>query len=116
MTHPTIERRLEEQRARIELAAAWVRLLTHRVDVVAAVVFGSTARGDFNKWSDIDVLVISPVLPTGARERLELLMRDAPPGIQPIAWTPDEYARRRDRGDPIVRESETAGHVLWGAL
>lgn len=116
MTHPIIQRRQEEQRAKIELAAEWVRSLSGRIDVIAAVVFGSTARGDFNKWSDIDVLVVAAVLPAGARQRLDLLMLDAPPGVQPIAWTPDEYARRRERGDPIVSECETAGVVLWGGV
>lgn len=116
MTHPVIERRRAEQRARLELAQSWVERLARRLDVTAAVVFGSTLRGDFNKWSDIDVLVITPALPVEARERLELLMADAPLGVQPVGWTPEEYARRRARGDPIARECEGAGHVLWGAL
>jgi hypothetical protein len=52
--------------------------------VVAAVVFGSTARGDINNWSDLDLPVVAPDLPADARVRLELLMRDAPPGLQPV--------------------------------
>lgn len=116
MTHPVIERRRAEQRARLELAGSWARRLARRLEVTAAVVFGSSVRGDFNKWSDIDVLVISPALPVEARERLELLMADGPLGVQPVGWTPDEYARRRATGDPIARECAEAGHVLWGAL
>lgn len=116
LTHPAIRRRRAEQRARLELAASWARRLAQRLEVTAAVVFGSSLRGDFNKWSDIDVLVISPRLPARARDRLELLMADTPPGVQPIGWTPEEYDRRLAKGDPIARECEESGHVVWGAL
>jgi hypothetical protein len=116
MTHPIVERRRAEQRTRISLARSWAAQLTKRLEVDAVVVFGSSARGDFNKWSDLDVLVVSPSLPDGGRERLELLMRDAPPGLQPVGWTPSEFARRRVRGDPIARECDAVGVIVAGAL
>lgn len=116
MTHPVIERRRAEQRERIELAREWAQRLARRLEVGTAVVFGSTARGDFNKWSDIDVLILTPTLPAGGRDRPELLMEDAPPGIQPIGWTAEEYVRRRERGDPIVRECEKVAKVILGEL
>jgi len=116
VTHPVIERRRAEQRARLELARSWAESLARRLEVTTAVVFGSSVRGDFNKWSDIDVLVISPALPQEARQRLELLMRDTPLGVQPVGWTAEEYARRLARGDPIARECKEAGLIVWGAL
>lgn len=116
MTHPVVERRRAEQNQRIEVAATWARALATRLDVSAVVVFGSTARGDFNKWSDIDVLVVSAALPRGARRRLEVLMADAPPGLQPVGWTPAELDLRRARRDPIVLECDSVGRVVLGSL
>jgi len=116
MSHPVLERRRSEQTALIRVAREWAERLAQRLDVVAAVVFGSVARGDFNKWSDIDVLVVARGLPEGARERLELLMRDAPPGLQPVGWTPEELTARRLRGDPIARECDAVGMVVSGSL
>ena len=116
MSHPVLERRRSEQTALIRAAREWAERLAQRLDVVAAVVFGSVARGDFNKWSDIDVLVVARGLPEGARERLDLLMEDAPPGLQPVGWTPDELSARRRRGDPIARECDGAGVVVFGGL
>lgn len=116
MTHPVIQRRLAERQAMIDKAAGWAGALARRMAVVAVVVFGSVARGDFNKWSDVDVLVIAPDLPSTARERLEVLMADSPPGVQPVGWTPAELAERRRRHDPIAVESDTAGVVVLGAL
>ena len=116
MTTPAVERRRGERQALIETAAAWAERLASRHEVAAVVVFGSTARGDFNKWSDVDVLVVAPELPGGRRERDELLTADATPGVQPVAWTPEELAERRRRNDPIARECDAIGVTVYGAL
>jgi hypothetical protein len=116
MSHPLLERRRSEQSERIQTAKEWAGRLAGRLDVVAAVVFGSVARGDFNKWSDLDVLVVVRELPASGRERLEVLMGDAPPGLQPVGWTPAELAARRRRRDPIARERDAVGVIVFGTL
>lgn len=116
MSHPVVERRLAEQAALVQTARQWAERLAKRMDLLAAVVFGSVARGDFNKWSDLDVLVVARGLPSDARARLEVLMQDAPPGLQAIGWTPAELVARRLRNDPIARECEAAGVVVFGQL
>jgi predicted nucleotidyltransferase len=114
--HPVIVRRLAEQEERIQAAAEWARRLQARLAIDAVVVFGSTARGDFNKWSDIDVLVIGDGLPAEFRAALALLAADAPPGVQPVGWSRTELARRRQIGDPIAREADTVGRVVLGSI
>jgi len=52
------ERRLERERL-IALAREYVERLSARVTVEAAAVVGSVARGDFNVWSDVDVVVVA---------------------------------------------------------
>ncbi len=116
MTIPVVERRRAEQRARIDAAAAWAERLAAGRKVTAAVVFGSTVRGDFNKWSDVDVLVVGDDLPGEWRSRAEVLMADAPPGLQPVGWTPAELTERRRRRDPIALECDGVGVVVYGAL
>ena len=116
MSHPVVERRLAEQAALVQTARQWAERLAKRLDLVAAVVFGSVARGDFNKWSDLDVLVVAQRLPPSGRARLEILMQDAPPGLQPVGWTPEELAARRQRGDPIARECDAVGVTVFGSL
>jgi hypothetical protein len=116
VSHPILVRRRAEQQARIRCAADWAHELAKRIDLVAVVIFGSTARGDFNKWSDIDVLVVANELPLDARVRLALLTEAAPPGLQPGGWMPDEFADRRRRKDPIARECDAVGVTVFGAL
>jgi predicted nucleotidyltransferase len=116
VTHPLVERRRRERAELIERVRAWASGVAERVAIEAVVVVGSVARGDFNKWSDTDVLVVARALPAGARARLELLHAGAPPGVQPVAWTPDELAQRRQRRDPIAVEADAVGVVVYGRL
>lgn len=111
-----VERRRGEQAAAFELATRYAAALSAEVPLVAAVVFGSYARGDFNTWSDIDVLVISPHLPDGGRERCDLLWRHLPGGVSPIGWTISELEAGRRRRDPIAVEVDAVGVTVTGAL
>ncbi|HSH61716.1 MAG TPA: hypothetical protein VK988_19125, partial [Acidimicrobiales bacterium] len=64
----------------------------------------------------VDVLVIAEDLPCEWLSRAEALMADAPPGLQPVGWTPAELAERRRRRDPIAVECDGVGVVVYGAL
>lgn len=115
MTHPVITQRLAERERAIGTARAWAAQLTGS-HIVAVVVVGSFARGDFNKWSDIDVLVVADRLPGALLARLAMLGASAPPGLQPIGWTVAELARRWRERDPLALEAYEAGVVVRGAL
>ena len=108
-----IARRRREQAAAIDVARRFVAAIPAEVDVRAAAVVGSTVRGDFNKWSDIDVVVIAEPLPDDSYERI-IALGERPPGVQFVAWTPDEFARALARRDPLAQEAETIGVWLVG--
>ena len=116
MSHPVIARRHAERCAAIQRVEHWASRLVGRLDVCAVVVVGSVARGDFNKWSDTDVLVIAEDLPPGPRARLALLQHDAPVGVQPVAWTESEFSARLLRRDPLALEAVSVGVVVSGHL
>ncbi len=104
-----VERRRGEQAAALELARRYAAQVAGEIPLVAAVVFGSYARGDFNTWSDVDVLVITDGLPYDARARMDLLWRHAAGGVSPVGWTRSEHVARRTRGDPIAVEADAVG-------
>ena len=116
MSHPVIARRHAERRAAIQRVQRWASRLAGGLDICAVVVVGSVARGDFNKWSDTDVLVIAEDLPSGPRARLALLQHDAPVGVQPVAWTEAEFTARLQRRDPLAVEAMGVGVVVHGRL
>jgi predicted nucleotidyltransferase len=110
-----VEERRREQAELIELARSYVEQLAARLSVVAAAVVGSVARGDFNVWSDVDVVVVADGLPARAPDRGALLLADAPPRVQPVGFTRDEFAEAFRRGNPLAREALDVGVVLHGA-
>jgi predicted nucleotidyltransferase len=109
------ERRAERERL-LERARAYVESLASRLDVRAAAVVGSVARGDFNVWSDVDVrVVVAEELPARAPDRAWRLLEAAPPRVQPIGYTLAELEREWIRGNRLVREAVSDGVCLRGA-
>jgi predicted nucleotidyltransferase len=109
-----IARRRRARDERLAQANAFVRALPDHLGVRAAAVFGSVARGDFNLWSDTDVLVLAEHLPSTALQRFDALGA-WPAGVQPVAWTPAEWHAQLARGNPIAREAGSVGVWLLGA-
>ena len=112
--HKALVARYAERERLIALAHAYVEQLSTRVTPLAAIVAGSVARGDFNVWSDVDVVIVARELPTRALDRISLLTADAPAGVQPIGYTPAELAKERRRGNELVRSALSDGIVLVG--
>ena len=108
MTHPIIERRRAEQKEKVELAERYVRSITLGVKVVKAWVVGSVARGDFNVWSDIDVVVVAEELPQRVLARADLFL-DKPAGVNIVAYRPEEFDEELRRRNPLAVEAMTIG-------
>jgi predicted nucleotidyltransferase len=68
---------------------------------VTVILFGSYARGDYNVWSDIDIIVISEYF-TGRRilDRYDLIP-EAPPGVEPILLSPSEFISNLEKASFI---------------
>lgn len=116
--HAVVARRRAERDSLIALARRWADTAGPALRAQAIVLVGSVARGDFNKWSDIDVLVVAEDLPDSLGDRLALLgPTRRPPGVEAVLWTSAELADRRRRGtDPIAVEAYGVGVVLHGRL
>ncbi len=107
------ERRRERERL-LTVAADYVERLAGRASVHAAAVAGSVARGDFNVWSDVDVVVVLEDLPQSLPERLALLMADRPPLVQPFGYTEGELLAALLKGNRLVEEAVIAGVPVYG--
>ncbi|WP_069806781.1 nucleotidyltransferase domain-containing protein [Vulcanisaeta thermophila] len=83
----------ERERAREEVireVMEYVMKLRARWGKLTAILYGSYARGDFNLWSDVDVILITEHF--RGREFITRCVEliDAPPRLEPICWTPEE--------------------------
>ncbi len=104
-----VEERYAERDRLLGLAREHVGRLGERLALRQAVVVGSVARGDFNVWSDVDVVVVADELPERTLDRLELLMVERPSRVEPIGFTPAELAEARRRRNPLVVELDSIG-------
>ena len=73
-----------------ELSDAAQRL-AKRLGKVSVLLHGSYARGDFNLWSDVDIIIVSDAF-NNVRllDRYELVKGLLPDKAEPILWTPGE--------------------------
>ena len=84
------------------------------IPVKAGVLFGSYATGKTNKWSDIDLLVISPRFDGKyKRKDIDLLWHvaaDVDNRIEPIAVGEKQYRESKD--SYIIAEARRDGQVI----
>ena len=115
-TEGILRRRRGQRSELLALAREFVDGLDPALGIRAAVVIGSVARGDFNVWSDVDVLIVADALETdvSAVARLEAL-GTRPPLVQPIAWTSAEWGREVARRNPMAVEALERGVWLLGS-
>lgn len=114
MADVVAERRAEQRRL-IELARAYVERLSSSLPVLAAAVVGSVARGDFNVWSDIDVVVVCDDLPERIPDRMAVLMPEDTRGVQPVGFTRDEFRKASSKRNPLATSVTGEGVILLGA-
>jgi hypothetical protein len=98
-------KRLREQA--IRKASSWAKGLAFKCSVI---LVGSYARGDFNLWSDVDILLVSKDFKKGPVDRLKAL--DIPSGFQVIPITPKELKRLLAKKDQLAIEAFSSGIVL----
>jgi predicted nucleotidyltransferase len=94
----------------------YLPLLVEKFRPAKVVVFGSRARGDALKHSDLDLLLVSEAF-AGVRwlDRPALVL-DAVPvpfGVELLCYTPEEYARKAEEFG-IVRTATLEGMELLG--
>lgn len=81
------------------------------------ILFGSYARGDFDKDSDLDLLVILPAVESRFDEmvRLRHLLRDIPMAIDVVVYSADRVKERQYLRGTMLYHALTEGRVLYDA-
>lgn len=83
-------------------------LMAHNIHVQSAYLFGSYAKGSENKWSDIDVAVVSSDFSDDRFEegvRLMKLSSHIDSRIEPVPFRPDSFSD----DDPLAWEIKRHG-------
>jgi len=83
------------------------------ITIESAYLFGSYAKGAENKWSDIDVAIISPILTDDRfkeRIRLTKIAQSIDSRLEPVPFRPDTFVEE----DPLVWEIKRKGILFSG--
>lgn len=91
------KRREVIQKKLIKIAEEYGKDIKSILGKVTIILYGSVAKGDFNKGSDIDILVISDELPKKFIKRFDLLLSKAKAGIEPKGYTTKEFDEIKDK-------------------
>jgi len=100
--------RLPEIRAAL---SEWARKAREDLHLVEVLLYGSFARGDPHEGSDIDLVLIGPFsgkLP----QRIERVLGTTDLPIQPLCYTPEEWAAMLSAGNPLAVEVMRTGRPL----
>lgn len=92
-----------------------VEKVVQEFDPLRILLFGSLARGDEDRDSDIDLLVVFPEVENKREARIALRRATAelPVPVDFVVTHPDEIARRGDLVGDILRPALREGEVVY---
>ncbi len=97
----------------------FISIMTERIvrdfDPLQIILFGSQARGDADRDSDIDLLVVFAELTDKRKTAIDIgrALADLPVAKDIIVSTPKELERGRPRIGSVLRYAQQEGKVLW---
>lgn len=92
-----------------------VKRIVDRFDPIQITLFGSYARGSAGPDSDVDLLIVMPVIGSKRKQTVEIYGLLAGIGLPKdvVVVTPEEIAKYRDVAGTIVRTALREGKVLY---
>jgi len=106
---------MESQESIKEKIEEMVRRIVDRFHPQKIILFGSLARGNAQRDSDADILVVMPVKGSKRKQATEidvsLIGLDLPTDV--IVVTPEELEKNRDRIGTIIYPAIREGKVLY---
>ena len=100
----------------------FISIITERIvrdfDPLQIILFGSQARGDADRDSDIDLLVVFSELTDKRKTAIEIerALADVPVAKDILVSTPEELERSRLRIGSVLRYAQQEGKILWKNL
>ncbi|MEM0086582.1 MAG: nucleotidyltransferase domain-containing protein [Zestosphaera sp.] len=114
-----IKERIRKRDLYIKKAQVFAECTIRKLSNSAVLIYGSVSRGDFNEWSDIDVLIITrEEISQKPAERLDMIhdcMKENPL-IEPVIITLDEFRKLLAKKNPLVIEALKKGIILIDRL
>jgi predicted nucleotidyltransferase len=93
-----------------------VRQIVSKYQPIKIILFGSAARGDYEKANDLDFLIIKDDVPHFGIDRMRELdeIVDRNIAADMLVYRSAEFNERVAMGDPFIRAILKEGRVLYG--
>ena len=90
--------------------------IIRKYDPLKIILFGSAARGEYDRVSDLDFLIIKEDVPVHGLARMRQLddLIDRNMASDMLVYRPDEFEERIKLGDPFIKTILREGRVLYG--
>lgn len=85
-------------------------------DVESVIVFGSIARGEAHRGSDIDLAVIAPAGWDGRGDLEDAVRTSLGNGCDVLVFTPDQFQQLARSGEPVASDILRDGLALIGSM
>ncbi len=105
-------RRISQARFQEELDRILERIRRYRPQKV--ILYGSFARGDYHALSDIDLVIIKETDRSFFERIGEILsLCESSISLEPLVYTPEEFERMREEGNPFIEQVLREGKVIY---
>ena len=93
-----------------------VQQLIHKYRPLKIILFGSAARGEYDKVNDLDFLILKRDVPSWGLDRMRELddLIDRKMAVDMLVYRLDELESRIKLGDPFIKTILSEGRVLYG--
>jgi len=105
-----------EEREIIREIQRIVEQLIQKYRPLKIILFGSAARGEYDKANDLDFLILKQDVPSRGLDRMRELddLIDRNIAADMLVYRPDEFENRIKLGDPFIKAILAEGQVLYG--
>lgn len=101
-----------------DMLSAMVDRIVEQLNPTSILLFGSQARGDAKKWSDVDLMIIMDECLDKRQTAITIrrLLRDLPASKDIIVATRDEIRRKKHIVGTLIHAALRDGKVLYEKL
>ncbi len=106
---------MEEKKVIREIQSI-VKQLIEKYKPLKIILFGSAARGEYDKLNDLDFLILKEDVPYRGLDRMRELddLIDRNIAVDILVYRPGEMENRIQLGDPFIKTILSEGQVLYG--
>ena len=100
-----------------DLISIMTERIVHEFDPLQIILFGSQARGDTDRNSDIDLLIVFSELTDKRKTAVDIrvALADLPVAKDILVSTPEELERHRTRIGSVLRYAQRNGKTLYAS-